>query len=195
MGILLWAPQLASLRPCSHRSVAAMHPRPHLRAVRDCPMYLDCGARARQGWCPLTCARSSPGCVCVGGESAPKPPTMPPTLPPLCVPAMRPRPRTHAFRHSPMYLDCGARAEQGWYLPACAHYSPWWGLCCRPPPSHPHTLPPWRVPAMHSRPYTHAVPHSPIYVHCGARAGNGCYLSTCAHYSPGCVGVVGTRPP
>ena len=79
--------------------------------------------------------------VCVGGESAPQPPTTPPTLPPRYVPTMRPRRHPHAIRHSHMYVDCGARPKQGCCPPTCARSSPGcvWGLCCGrpyPPPRH-----------------------------------------------------------
>ena len=70
--------------------------------------------------CPLlpwVCGRG----LCCGHHNQPH--TLP-TLPPLCAPAMRPRPRTHAFCHSPMYVDCGARAGKGCCLPTCAHYCP-----------------------------------------------------------------------
>ena len=79
--------------------------------------------------------------VCVGGESAPQPPTTPPTLPPQYVPTMCPRPHPHAVRHSHLYVDCGARPKQGCCPPTCARSSPGcvWGLCCGrpyPPPRH-----------------------------------------------------------
>ena len=48
--------------------VRGMCPRPHLHAVRDSHVHVDHGARAGQGCCLPTCARSSPGCV--GGDYA-----------------------------------------------------------------------------------------------------------------------------
>jgi hypothetical protein len=79
--------------------------------------------------------------VCVGGESAPQPPTTPPTLPPRYVLTMRPRRHPHAVRHSHMYVDCGARPKQGCCPPTCARSSPGcvWVLCCGRPTLHPTT--------------------------------------------------------
>jgi hypothetical protein len=55
--------------------------------------------------------------------------------------------------------------------------------------THQPMFPPWRVRGMCPWPHTHAVRHSLMCIDCGARAGKGCYLPTCARSSPGCVWV------
>jgi len=137
VGTSLQAPPPATPPTLPPWCVRGTRPRPHPHAFRHSPMYRDCGARARQGCCVPACAHCSPGCVWVGTSL---PPVTPPTLPPWCVRSTRPRTHPHAFRHSTMCIDCGARVEQGHCVPACAHYSPgcvWvggWacGRGCRP---------------------------------------------------------------
>jgi hypothetical protein len=59
-----WGLRRASQPPHSPttppRCVPGMRPRPHPHAVRDSPMYADCGARAGKGGCVPTCDHSSP---------------------------------------------------------------------------------------------------------------------------------------
>ena len=45
------------------RCVPGMRPRPHPHAVRDCPMYVDCGTMAGQGGRVPTCDHPSPESV------------------------------------------------------------------------------------------------------------------------------------
>ncbi len=120
----------------------AMRPRPQPHAVHHSPICIDCGAPVEQGCYLPACAHFGPGCVgedCAAGD----PPSHPLTLSPWYVPVMRPRPRPHAVRHSPMCTDCGARAGQECYLPACAHFD----LAC----VWVRTVLPETHPATHSR--------------------------------------------
>ncbi|MFN9979426.1 MAG: hypothetical protein ACK53Y_05910, partial [bacterium] len=56
----LAAPNNGNTSTFPPRCVRAMRPRPHPHAVRDSPMYVDCGTRAGQGGCVPTCDHSGP---------------------------------------------------------------------------------------------------------------------------------------
>jgi hypothetical protein len=74
-----WGLRRASQPPHSPttppRCVPGMRPRPHPHAVRDSPMYADCGARAGKGGCVPTCDHSSPAAthLCEGRQCKNRP--------------------------------------------------------------------------------------------------------------------------
>jgi hypothetical protein len=144
-GTLLRAPQLATHRPLFPPwYVAAMRPRPRAHAVRDSPTYVDCGARATQGCCLPTCARSSPGCV--GGDSAPGAPASHTTIhvpTVLCACHASPAPPA---RFPPLSYVCRLRGEgRAWVLPPNMCPLPvcvcGWGLCPAPASHTPAHVP------------------------------------------------------